>query len=190
MKKILTLVFAVFAMSQISAYAIEPDGPVGISVLKNGAVVKLFYRAEQAGKVKVTIYNERGRIVFTETMKDREHFMRPYNFSRLPSGDYTIELLDAQGTRVKTIHHAKEERRRTAYLTRLSEDENKYMLSVLNEGSNPLTVRIYDAYSRMVYNNTEVIHGDFAAVYNLNKLSGACLFEVVDQKGNRVRLKK
>jgi len=190
MKKILTLVFALITISQVNANETEPSSPVGMSVLKNGPIVKLFYQGEQTGKVKVTIYNEKGRVVFTEVMKEMENFMRPYNFSSLPAGEYTIELKDEQGKRAKKITHAGGKQKRMAVLTRLGHDANKYMLAVPNEGRQAFTVRIYNNYSKLLYQKTQMVDGDFASVYNLNKLGGNYTFEVADQKGNIVRLKK
>ena len=189
MKKILSLILVLIAIGQVNANVIEPHSPVGMSVIKNGSLVKLFYQGEQTGKVKVKIYNERGRTVFSETMKDTENFVRPYNFSFLPAGEYTIELTDAQGKMLKKVNHARETKKRMAYLTRL-DGNNKYMLSVVNDGRESLTVRIYDAYNKLVYNKTQTVHDDFAAVYNLSHLTGDYEFEVVDRNGNTVRLKK
>src|SRR5689334_12678949 len=101
MKKILSLVVVLIAIGQVSAKGIEPKSPVGISVIKQGAIVKLFYRGEQSGKVKVTIFNEKGDVIYREILANTEQFMRPYNFSSLPEGAYTIELRDDQGRRVE-----------------------------------------------------------------------------------------
>lgn len=190
MKKILSLVIVLIAIGQVNASATEPHSPVGMSVLKNGPLVKVFYQGEETGKVKVTIYNDKGRIVYTETMRDTENFMRPYNFSRLPAGKYTIELIDSHGKRVKEIAHGRRAKENVAVLTKLRQDQGKYMLAVPNEGRNALTVRIFDNYSKLVYAKTEVVEGDFATVYDLSKFKGNYTFEVADGNGNVVRLKK
>ena len=85
MKKILSLVLVVIAIGHMNAKGIEPNSPLGTSIIKKGALVKLFYRGEHSGKVKVTIYDENGTVVFKEVVENHEHFMRPYNFSSLPS---------------------------------------------------------------------------------------------------------
>ena len=191
MKKILSLVVALIAISQVNANGTEPHSPVGMSVLKNGHLVKVFYQGEETGKVKVTIYNEKGSVVFREIMKDTENFMRPYNFSGLPVGIYTIEVVDGQTKRVKKVSHATAGKKAMAVLTRLRGDENKYMLAIPNEGRNALTVRIFDSYNKLLYSKRQAVEGDFASIYNLNKLEGAHVFEVADEEGNVVaRLKK
>jgi hypothetical protein len=190
MKKILSLVVALIAIGQVSAKGIEPKSPVGISVLKQGAVVKLFYRGEQSGKVKVTIFNERGDVIYREILANTDQFMRPYNFSSLPQGEYTIELKDEQGRRVLQVNHKFSQEKRTAHLTRLNDHENKFMLAVPNEGPDDLQIRIMDENNAVLYQETEHIEGDFAKVYQFRHVTGPHVFEVSDKMGRVSRLVK
>ncbi|MEX2232366.1 MAG: hypothetical protein WD824_09410 [Cyclobacteriaceae bacterium] len=190
MKKILALVFALIAIGHVNANEINPKSPVGISVVKQGNIVKLFYRGEQAGKVKIAIYNEKGNEVFTETMRNREHFMRPYNFSSLPEGNYTIQLSDANGKHFQKVKHSLSNGKRVAHLSRLSKEQNKYMLAVPNKGTDALTVKIFDERNTLLYQGTEVIDGNFARLYDLSKVKGEHIFEIIDQNGNVNRLTK
>ena len=190
MKKILAVVLVLIVIGQVNAREAEPKSPVGMSVIKNGALVKLFYRGEQSGKVKVTIYDEKGDVVFTETMQNMDQFMRPYNFKSLPYGVYTIELSDESGKRMQQVTHKYAKKWRSAHLTRLNPLENRYMLAVPNTGKDALTVRIFDEHNRMLFEEKQTIHGDFAKVYNLNRIAGEHTFEIVDQEGKRNRLTK
>ncbi|MDQ2657871.1 MAG: T9SS type A sorting domain-containing protein, partial [Bacteroidota bacterium] len=161
----------------------------GISVIQKGAVVKLFYRGEQSGKVKVTIYNEKGAVVYKEVLEHTDQFMRPYNLSPLPAGDYVIELRDEQATRTQKITHSgKANRKLLAHLRRMNPDENKYMLAVPNQGKDELTVKIYGQDNTLLYEETEIVDGNFAKLYNLNKVKGDHVFEVADKSGRVNRL--
>ena len=190
MKKILSLILVLIAIGQINAKGIEPNSPVGTSVIKKGALVKLFYRGEQSGKVKVTIYNSNGSVVFKEVMQNREHFMRPYNFSSLPSGEYTIQIADENGTRIEKVEHGVSKKKRPANLWRLNPDSNKYMLSVPRNGSDELVVKIYDERNTVIYQETTRMSGDFAKVYDLSQVKGAHTFEITDNNGGVRRLAK
>lgn len=191
MKKILSLVLVLIAIGHINAKGIEPNSPLGTSVIKKGALVKLFYRGEHSGKVKVTIYNQNGSVVFKEVMQNREHFMRPYNFSSLPAGEYTIQIIDEQGTRTEKVEHAGvSKKKRAAYLSRLNADTNKYMLSVPANGSNELLVKIYDERNAVIYQERAQVSGDFAKVYDLSRVKGVHTFEITDNDGTVSRLSK
>jgi len=190
MKKILSLVVVLIAIGQVSAKGIEPKSPVGISVIKQGAIVKLFYRGEQSGKVKVTIFNERGDVVYREILANTAQFMRPYNFSSLPEGEYIIELRDEQGRRVEQVDYKFPSEKRTAHLTRLNDHENRFMLAVPNQGVDDFHIRIIDDRNNVLYEERQHVIGDFAKVYNLNKFTGRHTFEVSDNAGRISRLVK
>lgn len=190
MKKILSVVLLLIAIGYVSAIAAEPKSPMGISVIKNGALVKLFYRGEQSGKVKVTIFNDKGDIVFTETMQRMEQFMRPYNFKALPYGEYTIELVDESGKRFERVSHRSVDIKRTAHVTRLAGFDQKYMLAVPNKGKDKLKIRIYGHDDRIVFEEERAIEGDFAKVYNLEEIAGDHTFEIIDQDGRKNRIVK
>lgn len=191
MKKILSLVVVLIAIAQVNAKGIEPESPLGTSVIKHGTLVKLFYRGEQTGKVTVTIYNKAGVVLFRETFRNTDQFMRPYNFSKLPPGEYSIEIMDGQGKRYEKVTHAvNSEKIRVAHLTRLSDRESKYMLSVPNKGHDEIQVKIYDGKNSIVYQGTETITGNFAKVYDLNTIEGSHTFQITDRTGRVNRLSK
>lgn len=58
------------------------------------------------------------------------------------------------------------------------------MPSVPNSGTGALTVKIFDERNTLLYEGTEVIDGNFAKLYNLNKIDGEPIFEISDQNGN------
>ena len=190
MKKILSIVVVLIAIGQVSAKGIEPKSPVGISILKQGAVVKLFYRGEHTGNVKVTIFNERGDVIYREILANTDQFMRPYNFSSLPEGEYTIELKDQQGRRIQQVNHKLSPEKRTAHLTRLNGRENTFVLAVPNQGQDDLHIRIMDEHNAVLYQKTEHVEGNFAKVYNLKHFTGPHVFEVSDKTGRVSRLVK
>ena len=194
MKKITTLafVFTLLTVGFVNANDTNPNSPLGMSVMKYRNIVKVFYKGEQAGKVKIRIYNAQGRTVYNEVLRNTENFMRPYNFSFLPAGDYTIVLTDAKGKRTHQVMYGmpEPEQKRLAHLSRLSEQENTYVLAVPNDGRDALTVKIFGDNNALIYKNTEVVHGDFAKVYNLKNFDGSHTFEIADRKGRINRLRK
>jgi len=95
MKKIFTLLTGVLICTLVSARGI--DGPVkGSSVavtnVTGSTLYKVYYKSERPGKVKLSIMDENGFILFGETMNKVNGFLRPYNFDGLPEGQYTIRV--------------------------------------------------------------------------------------------------
>lgn len=194
MKRIIVLVFAVFAIVHVHAKEfspiVKPDGPVGVSVLKKGSVIQLFYRGEERGRVKVTIYNEDGRLVYSEVIRNIEEFMRPYNFSKMPEGVYAIEVEGENGKTFRTVEHRTKSEQRVAHLTQMKDMPNRYVLLVPNKGHDVLTIRILDEENHLLYKEVKAVEGDFAGLYKLERANGHPTFEVTDSQGRKVRLSR
>jgi len=46
-----------------------------------------------------------------------------------------------------------------------------------------VTVKIFDSYNNLLHNEVKSVNGDFAQVYMVKNLTGACTFEVSDDTG-------
>ncbi len=80
--------------------------------MKNGSTFKLFYKGAQQSDVKVLILNDENQIVYSEKIKNTDGFARPYNFSNLPEGHYSIQIKDNAGIRTETVNHHSRKRRK------------------------------------------------------------------------------
>lgn len=170
-----------------TAFAKTPDGPAsGISVLRKGELVKLLYKGEKYTDVKVYILNQDNEVIFTEKIKDTDGFIRPYNFSKLPEGNYSFELVDNMGRRaIEHVNYKLESRKRAMHVVRVGGTTDKFVLSVPNSGQSRLSINIYDDKGRVMHTENEKISGDFARVYNIKDHAGKVTFEVIDNKGKR-----
>ena len=176
-----------FVLLTSAAFATSPNDPAsGISVLRKGETVKLLYKGERQNDVKIYILNQDNEIVFSEKIKATEGFIRPYNFSMLPEGNYSFELVDNIGRhQAQQIDYRLERRKRLMHVVRVAGTTDKFVLSVPNEGESKLSVTIYDDSNRVMYTENESINGDFAKVYNIREHVGEVTFEIVDSKGKR-----
>lgn len=185
MNKFLTiLVMLTVVCSAVSAKTDNPKATTGMAVVKSGSVFKVYYKGSKPADVKVTILNAEGAEVYKETLKNIESFVRPYNFSTLKEGNYTIALENEDGRQLKSIDYNAASDQRLMSLVRIRGNENKYVLSVPNKGSDVLYVRILDAKNDVVYAETKEIEGDFARIYSLNKLGNDFAIEVTDKSGH------
>ncbi|MBL0740117.1 hypothetical protein [Chryseolinea lacunae] len=191
MTKILS-VFAVMMVMSTTMFARKVDAPATTSataVMKNGSTFKLFYKGVKESTVKVTIINGADQIVYKEVLRKVESFMRPYNFSNLPEGEYTIELSDDQGTHTEKVSYEKGIIEKLAHLSRIGSDNSRLMLTVANKDSKSLLVKIFNEEHVLLYSGREETQGDFAKIYNLEKVSGKVLFEITDDQGTTKTLR-
>jgi hypothetical protein len=164
-----------------------------MAVLKNGATVKLFYKGTEQTNVKVLILNDLNKIVFSEKIKNTDGFVRPYNFSSLPDGNYSIQLIDNAGSQIKEVSYTRErvaesKSEKVMHVTQLDGSSNKFVLSVPNVGDDEITVTIYNEENAILYTAKENIVGNFAKIYNLKNYQGKVTFVVTDSKGQSVTM--
>jgi hypothetical protein len=186
MKNLLTILVVLTAVcGAVNVNAIDkPKAPVGMAVVKSGSIFKVYYRGAKPGDVKVTIYNDKGVQVYKEKIHNLESFIRPYNFSTLSEGEYTVELEGEDGKQIQPLSYHITSTKKLMKLAHVTGTDNKYLLMVANKGNDVLQVKIYDGSNSLLYNTTETIQGDFGKVYNLSTVGKNFSFEVTDQNGN------
>ena len=189
MKKTL-LIFSMLLVvgSSVMARRLEIPAKVGVSFLKQGTTVKVFYKAATASDVNVRIYDTHGNLKFKETLRKVDGFVRPYNFDGLQKGDYIIEVTDRTGQYVEKVKNSAESNRPQARLIRLQGDERKYLLTISNQKNERLFVKIFDTQGELVYEEPADITSNFSQVYNLERISNKFRVEVTDVEGNSVLL--
>jgi hypothetical protein len=115
-------------------------------------------------------------------------FIIPVNFGGLSEGDYTIELVDAKGSKVEKVSF-KAEALKNVYVSRLASDRSKFLLSVPNSGNETITVKIYDSENNLLLSDSKEINGDFAQVFKVTSATAGYTFEVKNAAGNTKTLK-
>jgi hypothetical protein len=185
MKKTLSILAAItiFSTALFANNIDNPNAATGMAIMKNGTTVKLFYKGTKQTDVKVFIYNAANTLVYSETIKNVDGFVRPYNFTNLEEGEYSIELLGENGRQVERVIYKLGKVEKLANVMHVTGEANKYILSVANKGQDVLTIKIYSDKGVLLYSKTEEVNGDFAQVYNLDKYNGVLTFEVSDSKG-------
>jgi hypothetical protein len=186
MKKILALSLSVLLCTVVFAGGTgEENASVasGVAVVRKGAnTFKIFYKTAKAGNVKVAILDSKNRIVFQEHIKTADGFVRPYNFTNLEEGEYTVEITDSFGKKVEKIHNYADKVEKLFNVVKLH-DEDKFMLTVSGKGSETINVKIYDGSDALVYDEVKMISGDFAKLYNLKNIKGTIRFELTGENG-------
>jgi hypothetical protein len=185
MKKTLSILAAItiFSTALFANNIDNPNAATGMAIMKNGTTVKLFYKGTKQADVKVSIYNAANTLVYSETIKNVDGFVRPYNFTNLEEGEYSIELLGENGRQVERVVYKLGKVQKLANVMHVTGEPNKYILTVANKGQDVLTIKIYGDKGVLLYSKTEEVNGDFAQVYNLDKYKGGLTFEVSDSKG-------
>jgi hypothetical protein len=185
MKKTFSVLVVLMVVSSV-VFARRLDKPgdsPSATVVKIGSTFKLYYKGPQQADVRVSIRDAGDHLLFSETIRKSDGFVRPYNFSNLPEGEYTFQITDQNGRQIEKISYTHEKRETFAHLLKVSGSEAKYLLTVSNQGAGGVTVKIYDDSNKVIYSKIEDASNDFAKIYNLQGIPGQFTFEVTDANG-------
>ncbi|HTH54788.1 MAG TPA: hypothetical protein VL728_02000 [Cyclobacteriaceae bacterium] len=180
MKTKLSLLLALVICSSVAFAAAMPSVAVVPGASKH--IFKLIYKSEESTRVQITIFNNLKQIVFNETVADMASFTRPYNFSQLPEGEYTIEVKDNFGKKIEKVNYSEGAIKSIISVFKLANTPSKYMLTAVNDGSNEITVNILNANGESLYHETLSVTGNFGLIYNLVE-EGKYTFIISDKSG-------
>ncbi|HLZ16362.1 MAG TPA: hypothetical protein VKQ08_04955 [Cyclobacteriaceae bacterium] len=184
MKKINLLLAGVLICTLVFARGI--DGPikgssVAVTNVAGSTLYKLYYKSERSGRVKVSIRNEIGSVIFSEAMNKVDGFVRPYNFRELPEGQYTVSIEDESGKTVEKINYEAGKMEKLICVRKLA-GEDKYVLSIVSHRPENVFIYIFDDQNNLIHNEIQSINGEFAQIYNLNDVKSFTI-EVADKFG-------
>jgi hypothetical protein len=170
----------------VSALGKEDPANLGLAVInvKGTEVYKIVYKGQAAGKVKLNVYNSAdGKVVYSQVLNQVDGFILPLNFNGLSFGEYTVELIDANGKKLEKVNYLSQVKASNIHVSKVANEEGKYLVAVANEGAKVISVRVYDAAHNVVYDGTEEIFGDFAKVYTIKNFAAGFTLEVADSTG-------
>lgn len=186
MKKIYVFTAAVLFSTAVFAGG-TPDKPAsatGVAVLKQGeSVFKLIYKSAQAGSVKVSIYDAKSKLVFSETIKRKDGFIRPYEFDGMSKGLYTIEVTDQDGKQTEKISYGAAEQ--LVSVVKIS-GEDRFLLTVAGKGDGKVNINIFDGNDALIHHETKAFSNSFGQVYKLKNVKRDVTFEVSDENGSKI----
>ena len=161
----------------------SPTSRSGMGVIHHKAsVFKLFYKSEESADVKVEIIDANSAIVFTETIRKSDGFVRPYNFAMLPEGRYTIKVDNGSNWMIERIEY------RTGRLVSPSAQvvtlrEGKFLLVMAGREDEHFSVSVSGKTGDVIYHDDDAVAGSSAKLFNFKKIEGPFRFDITGPHG-------
>lgn len=185
MKKLVVLFFvlAVSGIVSLAGGVDDPEKNSTVAVMKgsNGRL-KVFYKGDGATFIKISIFDESNNLRFNERIKAKPDFVRPYDLSDLKKGTYKIVVETPGKTYVDSYTYG-EKPSLFAHVQKLKGDNSKYLLTVADPAAEEVQVDVLNAAGRLLMTHKIVGKGQFAQVYNFNKIEGEVFFQVSTDNG-------
>jgi hypothetical protein len=190
---VLTLAAIILSVFTLSA---NPVSKIAVIGQQKTATFKVIYEGATASKVTLKVYDTNNKEVFSEIINGLSKFMRPLNFDGMEPGIYTIEITDESGKQIQQVNYqpsvvSSEAKNETSIKAlHVSKLQNgKYLVSVANEGTEKINIRIYDNNENLVYNEVHTINGGLGVIYNLKNVTGSPVFMITDNAGKNHTIK-
>lgn len=177
-------IFAI-GLFMISAVLVHAASPVKMAILADATsgIYKVVYKAAEVGKVKISIFDEKHELIFTETLNNVESFVRPYNLSNLDQGQYTIVVEDKNGRTEEKVNYTFKKVESAVEITKIANELNKYLFTAQNTEADQIVVRIYDQESNLLHEQSMTVNGKVNVVFNLNEVKTTPTFVVTGSNG-------
>ena len=151
-----------------------------VAIIRSGEVFKVIYKNEEPSSVKVAISDEDGTQVFSEELISTHGFIRPYNFSQLPKGDYTISVTDNSGRKSERV--SLNNKPWGAHISSLQPDHKRIMVAVQDkqQPNSNFSIEILDQNNELVYSENQKAETEFAKVFNLKMLEKGATVNLIN----------
>lgn len=179
------VIAALILMIGVGQAKASENGPSLTITHKDGSSVFLVnYRGSQKGDVKVLVKDNLGRVLITESIKGVRAFSLPVNLEDVDNGVYNLEIDNGKDKQIQTLDYSYESPATYAKVTPLG--DKRYLLSVAHAGTEKISIRILDDAGSLVFEQAQLIDGNFARVYNMKNSIGTPTFEVTDASGSLI----
>lgn len=190
MKKIVVMFGALMIISGVAFAGEAPllfSADMSVSLKDN--VAKVRYRADKAGKVKVTIYcMATAKEVFSEEIKKQSSFVRPYNLDGLPYGEYSIVVEDENGRAVEKISYTKKTVEVLSSVIQFK-DQQKIAVALFSKAETDVTIRLLNEMGEELFSKQTTINGQSNQAFNLKNIKGVTQVEVLNSNNEVIQAK-
>ena len=180
-----------FTVMSVAAYATEGEKgnskaapKVEVSAASSN-VYRVLFMGKSDAKTVINIWNAEKRLVFTETIKKVNAFVRPYNFSQMPDGVYTLEVIEGNTVSKQLIYHGSVAPSNEVpvdlnivKVAPVTGKEDIYKLTIIQTGETKANIRILTADQKVVYSSAESFERAFCKLYNLRRMDKKATIEV------------
>ena len=136
-------------------------------------LVKVIYLHGVRGKVRINVFNARGKMMIYREVMNEDGFSQDFNFRNMKEGEYTFEVIDGDGPIRKTIYYQETDQlvKKTYLKANILNinDGKRFRLAVAGTDQTPVRVTVYDQRGRVLHKDVVESAGGFRRIYDLEE---------------------
>ncbi len=172
MKKLTNQILVAITLLLVSGSVIAGDADPAISIRKSPGEKQTLVRVANltTGSAVLRLKDARGRVLHREAIKGSA-YMKKYNLANLPEGEYTVEVRSAEGVSQETFTLSEGTAQAVYFKPAVQIDEAMVKVMFKNSIASPVSLKLYDRFGEVLYQETVACQEQYAKGLNLSKLS-------------------
>jgi len=151
----------------------DSDTKISVRSLKNESKKALIRIASvgSAEQAVLRIKDQNGRTLYRETLTGEKAYMKKYDFSRLPSGEYMVEVRTANGTTQEAFSLNEGTAQAVYFKPAIKVEPQKVSVVFKNQINSAVSLKLYDQAGRVLYEERVASQDKYAKGLDLSKLN-------------------
>ncbi len=171
MKKVTNQILLAIALLLTGTTAIAGDSDPDISIRKSQGEKQTLVRVANltTGSAVLRLKDAQGRVLHREAIKGNA-YMKKYNLASLPEGEYIIEVRSSEGVSQEAFTLSAGATQAVYFKPAVQIDQETVKVMFKNSIASPVSLKLYDRYGEVLYQETVACQENYAKGLNLSKL--------------------
>ncbi len=128
--------------------------------------------AQSVEQAVLRIKDQQGRVLHREVLKGEDAYMKKYDFSSLPTGEYVVEVRTSAGVTEETFSLNEGQTQAVYFKPAIKVEPQKVSVVFQNRINSPVSLKLFDERGRVLYEEQVASQEKFAKGLDLSKLNG------------------
>ncbi len=172
-KKALLFLAVIMTSTGVVLAAEGSDANVSVRQIKSEqkkAVIRVTNLAEGSTAI-LRIKDTQGHVLHREAIRQSDAYMKKYDFSSLPSGEYMVELRTEEGTITESFDLKSGKAQSQYFKPAVQVAPGMIKVAFVNRIASPVSLKLYDRHGEVLYQETVSSQETFSKGLNVSKLS-------------------
>ncbi|MFP4089983.1 MAG: T9SS type A sorting domain-containing protein [Cyclobacteriaceae bacterium] len=139
-----------------------------VNAQEKQAFIRVTQLSENAPAI-LKIKDMQGRTLHREVITDQT-YMKRYNFSSLPSGEYVVEVKTKNGVSTEAFQISAGQKESVYFKPAIQLEEDVVKVAFMNRIASPVTLKLFAENGRLMYEETVASQAEYAKGLNVSKL--------------------
>lgn len=151
----------------------DSDTKISVRSFQNGSK-KALIRVVNSTSVEqalLRIKDQQGRVLHREVLKGEDAYMKKYDFSSLPSGEYVVEVRTENGITEEAFSLSESKAQVVYFKPAIKVETEKVSVVFQNRIDSPVSLKLFDERGQVLYEERVASQEKFAKGLDLSRLN-------------------